>query len=79
VASIQMKGRYHVGHNLAFDVKGQPLGRGVVADVVQLITMPISELLEFRLHGTLKDPEWKPKHWPKELMTSESEKEPPNE
>jgi hypothetical protein len=71
-SSIQMDGRYHFGHDLDFDVKGQPLGRGLVADVVQLITLPISKLLEFQLKGTLDQPVWKAKHWPKELSSSQS-------
>ena len=69
-ASIQMDGRYHFGQDLDFDVKAKPLGRGMVADVVQLLTLPISKLLEFNLQGTLDNPVWKAKHWPKELTLS---------
>ena len=71
VVSIHMDGSYRIGNDLRFDVIASPLGRGVVADVVKLITLPFSKLLEFRLEGTLQEPEWRPKYWPKELFSSE--------
>lgn len=39
------------------------------ADVLRLITSPVTFLMDFKLHGSLEDPEWTLVHIPKELKS----------
>lgn len=74
VVSIRASGKYRLNRELDFDVQAKPLGEGVLADVLQFITTPISKLLEFELRGTVDDPLWRARHWPDELRFREGKK-----
>ena len=67
VLSLQGWGSYHLDDQLDFKVQVQPLRRGLLVDIVRLATFPVSRLLQFRLEGTLHEPEWKidriPRDW----------------
>ena len=41
---------------------------GVASSLVQLVTSPLSKLLQFDLRGTLEAPRWRPNNLPKELF-----------
>ncbi len=70
IFTIQGDGTYQLqSKELNFDVEFKLLRDGAVGTVVQLVTTPISKLLEFDLKGTPEDPRWRPKSLPKELFT----------
>jgi hypothetical protein len=66
--SLHAKGKYFFNEDLDFDVKVKPLREGVVAELVQFITSPLTKLLEFHLDGTVREPKWRPENLPKELF-----------
>ena len=42
---------------------------GVIAEVVQFVTSPLTALLlDFHLDGTVNEPKWRPQNLPKELF-----------
>jgi hypothetical protein len=53
---------------LNFKVQIRLLKEGLVAEALQLITWPVSKLLEFKLGGTTDAPDWRPDNLPKELF-----------
>lgn len=69
VLSLSAKGLYYLDKRLDFRtqvklMKGHPL----VGKIVRVITWPISKLFEFRVRGTLDDPEWYPVNFSSELL-----------
>jgi hypothetical protein len=41
---------------------------GIIAKAVQILSWPITKLFEFKLIGTLDQPDWRPDNLPKELF-----------
>ncbi len=66
--SVKARGSYHFDGEVDYRVRVQLLKGGPLAQLVRLVTLPISKLFEFRLTGTLTDPVWKPINLPKELF-----------
>jgi len=62
------EGEYSFNGDLEFDIKVQPRGESRFAEMVQLVTSPVTALLSFHLDGTLDDPKWRPQNLPKELF-----------
>jgi hypothetical protein len=62
------EGDYGFDGSLEFNIKAKPTGEGVIAEVMTLITSPLTFLLEFHLDGTLAEPTWRPQNLPKELF-----------
>ncbi len=58
VISAKAKGTYDLSDRLDFRVQVQLLRKGAMADVLRLLTFPVTKLLEFRLKGSLDNPEW---------------------
>ena len=54
--------------SLDFSVEFKLLRESGVGNVVRLVTLPITKLLEFDLEGTLEKPTWRPRNLPKELF-----------
>lgn len=69
--TVLMEGQYTFDDQLRFDVKARPLSPGLISDVVNLVTFPISKLFELRLRGSLTEPDWSMKRIPKELRSTE--------
>ncbi len=66
--SVQGSGDYHFNETLDFFIEVLPLGESKLADWIRKLTFPATQLLKFRLGGTLRDPEWRPDNWPQELF-----------
>ena len=69
VLSMKGKGHYHLNQDLDYTVqlklmKSHPL----VGKLLRVITWPISKLFEFRLQGTVSEPEWYPINFSSELL-----------
>lgn len=69
VLSLQGKGSYGPEHKLDVDVqvklsKSDPL----VGKLLRLITWPLSKLFEFRLTGTIEEPNWYPVNFSTDLL-----------
>ena len=69
IISIAITGKYGLAdESLDFRVQVKLLRKSLLAKLVNLITYPLTKLLlEFRLSGTLENPEWRPVNLPKEL------------
>lgn len=65
VLSLEGAGRYYFDRRLRFRVEARLLRGGAVADVLRLLTSPVTRLLEFDLGGTLDQPEWTPRNLPR--------------
>ena len=62
-------GRYGLSdRSLDFAVEFKLLRESGVGNVVRLVTLPITKLLEFDLEGKLEAPDWRPKNLPRELF-----------
>lgn len=60
VLTLKASGDYHFDQRLDFDVGVQLLrDKTSVGKIVQIVTIPISKLLEFHLGGTLGEPVWR--------------------
>ena len=69
VLSISGKGSWTFDNRIAARVGVKLLGdSNLVVEAVRLITRPVTYLLEFRLTGTVDDPEWHLVRIPKELQ-----------
>ena len=68
VLSLSSRGAYGFNGDLNFRVQVQLLREGLTADLLRLLTFPVTKLLEFRLLGTLAQPRWRPENLPKELF-----------
>lgn len=63
VISMSGRGQYYFDGGLDFKVQVKLLKeKTIVGKIVQWITLPISELFEFRLGGTLEKPRWSTQH-----------------
>ncbi len=68
IISIRFDGAYYFDGRLKFVAAVKPLREGDIASLVRWFTWPISKLFEFRLTGTIKDPEWRPNNLPKQMF-----------
>ncbi|MFC1498703.1 hypothetical protein ACFLS1_09590, partial [Verrucomicrobiota bacterium] len=69
VLSLNGRGHYDLNGNLSFRVQARLMKEHtLVGKLLQALTYPISSLLEFRLRGTLDNPEWYPINFSKELL-----------
>ncbi len=59
ILSLRGRGYYYLDDALDFRVQVLPLKRGLLVDLVRVFTYPVSRLLQFRLEGSLAEPEWK--------------------
>ncbi|MCX7819625.1 MAG: AsmA-like C-terminal region-containing protein [Kiritimatiellae bacterium] len=64
ILSLDGVGRYYFDRRLQFRVEARLLRGGAVADLVRMLTSPVTRLLEFDLRGTLDQPEWAPRNLP---------------
>ena len=59
IITLSGSGDYYFNRNLDFKVKVRLLKKKtVLGKIVQFVTDPISELFEFKLKGTLAEPDW---------------------
>ena len=65
---VTAKGNYAFNDKLDFNVQVKPLREGMFAQLLQLVTKPLSVLLAFQLDGSIKDPQWRPKNLPREFQ-----------
>lgn len=65
--SLKGWGSYDLDDQLDFKVQVQPLRRGWLVDAVRIVTYPVSKLLQFRLIGSLENPDWRIDNLPREL------------
>lgn len=65
ILSLEGMGRYYFDQRLQFRVEARLLRSGAVADLVRLLTSPVTRLFEFDLGGTLNEPEWAPRNLPR--------------
>lgn len=68
LVSLRGEGDYYFDERLDLTVQVQLLQKGLVADAVRWVTSPVTKLLEFRLGGTIREPQWRPENLPKELF-----------
>ncbi|MCX7008604.1 MAG: hypothetical protein NTY53_15355, partial [Kiritimatiellaeota bacterium] len=68
VISLKGHGDYQLGGELNFQTQVQLLRSGIAAEILRILTFPVTKLLEFKLVGTLDDPRWRPVSLPKELF-----------
>lgn len=66
--SLAARGSCAFTGDLDFTVQAQLLRRGLVANVVRTVTLPVTKLLEFDLTGRMDDPRWEPRNLPRELF-----------
>jgi|GEM_PF-2007351 len=59
---------YHFDHRIDGKIKIELFKKGLLTDIVRLITSPISFFLEVKLSGTTDKPEWRLQKIPKELQ-----------
>ena len=64
VLSLEGRGAYALDRRLDFVVGAKLLRSGAAADVLRLLTLPVTRLLEFELRGTLENPVWTPRNLP---------------
>ena len=58
VVSIYVRGDYGFDDQMDFKVQVKLLRGGPVASVLRFLTFPVTKLFEFKLQGTLDEPEW---------------------
>ncbi len=69
VLSLSGNGDYYFNRDLDFDARVKLLkSQTLVAKIIDVITYPISKLFEFKVDGTLDEPEWKPVNFSSELL-----------
>ena len=68
VISLKSHGEYQFGGELNFQTQVQLLRSGITAEILRILTFPVTKLLEIKLIGTLDDPRWRPVNLPKELF-----------
>ncbi|MCX6996859.1 MAG: DUF4340 domain-containing protein [Kiritimatiellaeota bacterium] len=66
--SLSSHGAYGFSGELDFQLQVQLLREGLTAELLRLLTFPVTKLLEFRLIGTLAQPRWRPLNLPKEVF-----------
>jgi len=65
ILTLSGVGRYFFDGRLQFRIEAQLLRSGAVADILRLLTSPVTRLLEFDLSGTLDRPEWTLRNLPR--------------
>ncbi len=68
---LSLKGHGHCGFDRSIDFHAQVTlmkDNNLVAKLVRALTFPISKLLEFRVRGTLDDPNWYPVNFSRDLL-----------
>ena len=68
VLSAVGRGSIYFDRRLDLNIEAKLLKDGALAKTVQVLTMPITKLLEIKLMGTIDKPAWRPKNLPKELF-----------
>lgn len=68
ILTMRGRGSYGFDRSLDFVVEAKLLREGIVADVVRLLTLPVTKLLEYDLTGSITAPQWVPRNMPKEMM-----------
>ncbi|MFC1461191.1 AsmA-like C-terminal region-containing protein [Verrucomicrobiota bacterium] len=69
VLSLRGEGNYSLDGKLDFGVQVTFLRKHTfVGEVVRIVTLPVSKILEFHLGGTIKAPRWRPVFLPKEMF-----------
>ena len=58
LSTISGKGTYAFDGTVDIRVQLQLLGKGFIAEIAQILTKPVSKLLEFECTGTVADPQW---------------------
>lgn len=66
--SIHARGRYYFDQRLDFIVRVQLLKKGPLAKLANVVTFPLTKLLELHLGGRVSQPRWRPMNFPKELF-----------
>jgi len=66
--TMQARGAYGFDRSLDFVVEAKLLREGLVAEVVRLLTLPVTKLLEYDLNGSLTAPQWTPRNMPRDLV-----------
>jgi hypothetical protein len=81
VLSFNGHGDYHLNGKLDFNAQIKLMKEHtLVAKLIAILTYPISKLFEFRLHGTVAEPQWYPVNFSRDLLEKlglEKEKEEP--
>jgi hypothetical protein len=68
IISLKGRGEYRFNHELDFQAQAQLLRNGAIAEILRVVTFPVTKLLELKLVGTFEDPRWRPLNLPKELF-----------
>ncbi|MCS6771359.1 MAG: hypothetical protein NZ740_04965 [Kiritimatiellae bacterium] len=68
VISMRARGDIEFDGRIRMDVQVVLMRRGPLAAFLRLLTFPVTKLFEFRLSGTLENPQWRPLNLPKELF-----------
>jgi len=69
VLSLAGSGDLHFNRDVAFDVQVTLMKEHtLVAKIIRTLTYPISKFFEFRLYGSLDDPQWEPFRFPAGLL-----------
>lgn len=68
IISLSGRGEYRFNHELDFQAQVKLLRSGTIAEILRVVTFPVTKLLELKLVGTLDDPRWRPRNLPKELF-----------
>lgn len=69
IFSLNAKGDCYFDERLDFNVQFKLLRKHSLAGgVVQIVTLPVTKMLEFFLSGTLDSPRWRPIRLPKEMF-----------
>ena len=73
VISVRARGSAYYDERLDVNVEVQLLRRGFLAQLLRLVTRPVTRLFEFKLTGTLDSPQWWPRSIPKQLFLMRDE------
>ncbi|OQW97760.1 MAG: hypothetical protein BWK77_00960 [Verrucomicrobia bacterium A1] len=68
ILTMRGRGSYGFDRSLDFVVEAKLLREGLIADVVRLLTLPVTKLLEYDLTGSITSPQWVPRNMPKEML-----------
>ena len=68
VISIGGSGSIGFDQSLNFTLQAKLLKKGLIAEVLRIVTSPLTFLLELRVTGSIRNPQWRPENLPKELF-----------
>lgn len=68
ILTMRGRGSYGFDRSLDFIVEAKLLREGLIADVVRLLTLPVTKLLEYDLTGSIAAPQWVPRNIPKDVL-----------